>query len=355
MKTKIEHGRLKSRLYRALPVGLVMALSLSAQQAQAQAPASGQGVQIYGVVGLYVDRLERSNMADPLVQVGHGGLTTSFIGFRGQEDLGAGIKAIYSLESFFQSDTGALGRNASDPLFSRNAWVGVSSPYGNVTVGRQTNPTYIAMGMLSPFGGSTVFSPLVLQTFIASYGGAIVGDTVWSNAIQYVSPTVGGFTGAVMHGLGEVAGNSSVNNTGLHMRYRSGALTAAVSAQRNRTGVAAPSDGQDTFLAGAAYDFKVARISGAVVRAKTDGTDLKARTYDLGLSVPVSAVGAVWLEWARTKRELPGTADTKRDTASIAYNHVLSKRTNVYAVYSRDKLTGFSSGDTYGVGVRHSF
>jgi predicted porin len=44
-----------------------------------------------------------------------------------------------------------------------------------------------------------------------------------------------------------------------------------------------------------------------------------------------------------------------RNTGSIAYDHILSKRTYVYAVYSYDKLTANPSGSTYGVGMQHTF
>ncbi|MGV3656123.1 MAG: porin [Noviherbaspirillum sp.] len=353
MKTNSGSGKRHTRSRLIAKAGACLALSLCAPSGWTQ--TSGTSLQVYGVIGLYLDRLERSNMDDSLVQLGHGGLTTSFIGFRGSEDLGGGTKAIFALESFFQSDTGAMGRNASDGLFSRNAYVGFSTRYGSLTLGRQTNPTYAAMGMLSPFGASVVFSPLVVQTFIAPYGGAIIGDTVWNNTIQYVTPNFNGFTGTVVHGLGEIAGRPGISNTGLHVKYAKGPLSGAVSVQRNRTAAVAPSDAQYTWLAGAAYDFRVAKVFGSTVRTSANVTELKTRTYDLGVSVPVSPAGAVWLEWARTAREAPGVADTRRNTASLAYNHVLSKRTNAYVVYSRDKLTDNPWGDTYGVGIRHTF
>jgi predicted porin len=358
-------------------VGASLGLALSAMTASAQTAVT-PNVQVYGLIGVYLDRLQRSDMSSSVVQLGHGGLTTSYWGVRGSEDLGGGLRAFFALESFFQPDTGGMGRNASDGLFSRNAYVGLASGAGNVSFGRHTNPTYGAMRFLSPFGSSVVFSPLVVQTFVAPYGGAIIGDTVWNNAIQYVTPNLSGFTGTLIHGLGEVPGRTGVNNTGLHVTYEGGPLTGVVSAQRNRTAAVAPSTGQDpltgvvsaqrnrtaavapstgqdAYLVGAAYDLKVAKVFASTVRTSADVTNVDTRTYDLGVAVPVSAAGQIWLEWANTKRTAPGSADTKRDTASLAYDHRLSKRTDLYAVYSRDKLTNNPAGNTYGVGIRHTF
>jgi predicted porin len=339
-------------MLRSLLTGLGVCLAVSAGSATAQ--NAGSAAQFTGLIGLYFDRLERSDMAAPLTQVGHGGLTTSYWGVRGREDLGGGTSVIFALESFFQPDTGAMGRNAADPLFSRNAYVGFASRIGTLTIGRQTNPTYAAMGLLSPFGSSVVFSPLVLQTFVAPYGGTIIGDTVWNNAIQYQTPVIGGVTATVIHGLGERAGESGFNNTGLHVRYVRGPLAVAVSAQRNRTAAIAPSTGQKAYLAGATYDFTVVKVFASAAKTDADVTAVTARTYDAGLAIPVAS-GAIWLEAARTRRATPAIGEIVRKTASVAYDYPLSKRSDVYAVYSRDALTNHRAGHTYGVGVRHLF
>ncbi len=44
-----------------------------------------------------------------------------------------------------------------------------------------------------------------------------------------------------------------------------------------------------------------------------------------------------------------------RDIASLGYDHFLSKRTDLYAVYMHDKVENLNSGDTFAVGIRHRF
>ena len=311
-------------------------------------------LQLYGLIGAYGARIERSGDAQPVNQVGHGGLTTSYWGVRGAESLGSGYKVVFALESFFQTDTGAQGRNTTDPMFSRNAYVGIEGGFGRVTVGRQTNPTYINMGMVSPFGISVAFSPLVLHSFVASYNGALIGDTVWNNAIKYATPRTNGLAGNIIYGVGEVAGSSGTANLGLHASYVKGAFTAVASAQRFRTPVAAPLTQQKGYLLGAAYDFKTVKVHGAMVKSE-GGTFSETLTHDVGIKIPLTAQGAVLAEFARTTRERTALADNVRRTASLGYDHFLSKRTDVYAIYMRDKQTGFAAGDSIALGLRHLF
>ncbi len=80
-----------------------------------------------------------------------------------------------------------------------------------------------------------------------------------------------------------------------------------------------------------------------------------SHTYELGLSIPATPTAAVLVEWARTTQSAPKEKDSIRNTASVGYDYYLSKRTDVYAVYSYDKLSGKPSGSTYGVGMRHTF
>ncbi|WP_230417817.1 porin, partial [Paraburkholderia polaris] len=179
-----------------LQAGACAAMTLCAASVSAQVHDASQ-VQLYGIVGTYVGSVKRSDTPQSTALMGSGGLTTSFWGIRGKEDLGGGVSAIFELESFFQPQNGALGRSATDPFWSRNAFVGFQGDFGQLTFGRQRNPTYTAESLVNPFGSSTVFSPLVLQTFVTNYGGTIIGDTVWNNTAEYTAPNFKGFGATV--------------------------------------------------------------------------------------------------------------------------------------------------------------
>ncbi|WP_254067706.1 porin [Burkholderia sp. L27(2015)] len=327
----------------------------SSQAAAGAATMSTSSVQMYGLIGSYVDNSKLSSTRSSTVQLGGGGLTTSFWGIRGREDIGGGNAVIFSLESFFRPNTGQMGRNTTDGFFSRNAYVGLTGAYGTLKLGEQTNPTYLNQQFVNPFGSSVVFSPLIVQSYTASYSNTQIGDSVWQNAIEYVTPNYSGLTGTVIYGVSTTVGQQGRDDLGLHLTYVNGPLTAVFSAQRDRTAAIAPSSGQYLYLLGAAYDAGFAKVYGAAQTTSNNTVDTGSHTYELGLSVPLSPSAVILAEWARTKNTALLASSNVRNTGSIAYDYILSKRTQVYVVYSYDKLTSNPSGSTYGVGVQHTF
>src|SRR5690606_37232934 len=73
-----------------------------------------------------------------------GVLSGSRIGFKGSEDLGNGLKAVFQLEQGFDIGTGAAAPSVGDSTFSRQAWLGLSGAWGTVGLGRQYAPGYFA-------------------------------------------------------------------------------------------------------------------------------------------------------------------------------------------------------------------
>lgn len=344
---------------RRLAPGYLAVASLSiwtgVVHAQASSPDLAAPIQLYGLVGTYVAQSKVSGVPQGSVVLGGGGLTTSFWGLRGREDLGGGYAAIFTLESFFRPNTGQMGRNSTDGLFSRNAYVGFTTPYGIFRFGEQTTRTYLNQILLNPFGSSVVFSPLVVQSYTTAYNNTVVGDTVWSNVASYETATYRGLTGTVQYGISGTTGQQGKDNLGLNLNYENGPLQVALSAQRVRVAVNVPNVQQYLYLAGATYNANFAKFYAAVQTTNTTTTEIGSHTYELGLSIPATPTSAVLVEWATTRRSAPKDQDSIRNTASIGYDYYLSKRTDVYAVYSYDKLSAKPSGSSYGVGMRHTF
>lgn len=314
------------------------------------------GVQLYGLIGSYVGSIKRSDAVERTTVVGSGGLTTSWWGIRGSEDLGNGVKGIFQLEQFFQPDNGGAGRSATDPGgFSRSGWVGLSGAFGQVTIGRHTSPYYVSMQMVNPFGASVAFSPLVVQSYVGTFSNTVIGDTVWNNVVQYVAPTVGGLSTTVVFAPGEVAGNNNVNNASVHLRYTNGALTAVLSAQRVRTAAVAPSTGQQAYLGGVAYNAGFAKLYASYQATDSAVTDVRSRTWQLGTSVPVTKTGSILASWAHTNVNNPKLVVGGHDTAGLGYDYYLSRRTDVYATYLFDHIEDKVKGHSYAVGIRHTF
>ena len=310
---------------------------------------------LYGLVGLDIASTRRSDGPPRSFAEQSPGLSAPFWGLRITEEPGGGYRVVAALESFFQPVNGGTGRTSADPLWGRNAYVGIAGPFGTVTLGRQTTLLYLATQAVNPFQASVLFSPLVMQTFTAPYGGAVVGDTVWNNAIQYRTPGINGLTVTTVFAPGGVAGSGGTFNAGLSALYANGALTAVATVQRTRfvAGVAAPT--QIAYIAGAAYDFSLFKLYGALQRTRTDAIDLATKTYEAGLAIPITAAFSILAEWAYTHRSVAGGVTTARNTATAGVDYFLSKRTDVYLLSVYDRLEGRATAMTFATGIRHSF
>jgi len=134
-------------------------------------------------------------------QLSNAGLYSTLFGFTGTEDLAGGLKAVFKLESGVNPNS---GMNTFGGLFGRQAYVGLSSPYGTVRLGRQFDAT---CDLLAPVtagfkfgGGLAANAGDVNNTFC---------DFNVTNAVKYLSPTVAGFTGELVYRFGGVAGDFS--------------------------------------------------------------------------------------------------------------------------------------------------
>lgn len=104
------------------------------------------GVQIYGLLDAAVDYNTNADATGHsrvwMPSLG-GGMFPSRIGFKGSEDLGNGLKAIFTLETGVYMDSGTTGQG--NRLFGRQAWVGLAGDWGQVTLGRNYNMLYNSM------------------------------------------------------------------------------------------------------------------------------------------------------------------------------------------------------------------
>lgn len=213
-------------------------MALSAALLCASAAHAQSSVQLTGVVDLYAGSLKFAGDAAKRNVVDSGGLTTSWIGFQGTEDLGGGLKAGFNLGAFMRADTGTPGRFTNDPFFSRDANVSLMGGFGTVALGRGKAPNFLPTIVSNPLGDSFVFAPLVLHAnvplFNASGWGSSAGkalgrttasDTGWSNQITYTTPSLGGLKANLHYQFGEQTGaNDSKKNIGLNALYFAGPL-----------------------------------------------------------------------------------------------------------------------------------
>lgn len=91
-----------------------------------------------------------------------GGLAGTRWGLRGEEDLGAGNKALFVLESGYGSDDGSTQQGGR--LFGRQAFAGLQSRLGALTFGRQYTSLFDALANFSPTAFAGQYEPVIAMT-----------------------------------------------------------------------------------------------------------------------------------------------------------------------------------------------
>ena len=186
-------------------------------------------MQLYGLLDASAGQFQNAGGLK-IKRLDSGNLATSYIGFKGSEDLGGGLKANFSLESFLLLDTGGQSRVPGvDAFWARNAFVGFSGGFGAVRLGRTAPPLFVSTLLFNALGDSFGHSPSIRQYYNAPYGTPLVGDSGWNNAIAYYTPSLGGLSAHLMVSAGEGAATSKGHNVGANLLYFGGplALTAA--------------------------------------------------------------------------------------------------------------------------------
>lgn len=155
------------------------------------------------------------------VQLSAIGLQASRWGLRGSEDLGSGMSTIFVLESGFDPTNGTLGQGGR--MFGRQAYTGLSTPYGTFTAGRQYGPVVDNFQVLTINGG--LAGPL----FAHPLDNDDTDNTYHSNnSIKYRMPNVRGVTGSFQYAFSNAAGDFSNNRMwGSGLNYTNGSLTIA--------------------------------------------------------------------------------------------------------------------------------
>lgn len=310
-------------------VALAVLATLASSAAFAQS-----SVTLYGRLNTSVERQKTGSTTTSVMQN-----NLSRIGFKGEEDLGGGLKAGFVLEHGLNSDDG----KATGPGFwSRQSEVNLSGAFGMVRLGNFFSEAYNAapdwVGMHNHDTGSSS------DAFYAY----VIRDT---NKVSYRTPTINGLNAEVGVSLGEGVGKRAYD---VAANYELGALKLGAGY--------AKLDTANQYSVRALYEMGPVTLAGYLQRDKNNfgnGSRTSGRVaamYTLGKSefhVNLGYAGKVG-----------GAANTQANQATLAYNYNLSARTKVYAFYTRvdnkaaaSYATGTAGADfsSFAVGVRHNF
>ena len=305
--------------------------------------------------------------------------SNSKFGIKGQEDLGNGLAAIFTLEGRFGADDGDIA--STDRFFHRESTVGLKGSFGEVKIGRAKSQMELALGGIVP--GSRVAD-------VDLYSVAL---TRHSNGLFYSYDNAGFSFGADVTTKGGADNNDDESSKqGSKIGYGA------------RLGYAGQVGGNVTLLARAAYqnDGKTATLSNgdtvknqewggllaavvpyannsltvgvAYAQGKGEAADLvaakfdtdrvatkKARTLSAVIASTIGSNDSVYVKYQQRKGTTAGATDYNGNVWAAGYAHNLSKRTSVYAdaayatIKNHDEITEKGKAIGYSIGVAHNF
>lgn len=348
-------------------------LALAALGAFAGVAHAQSSVTLYGIIDEGFN-INTNAGGKHLYNLSSGVMQGSRWGLRGTEDLGGGLKAIFVLENGFDVNTGKLGQGGLE--FGRQAYVGLSSPYGTVTLGRQYDSVVDFVGPLEAgdqWGGYIAAHPGDLDNFNNAYRV--------NNAIKFTSADYAGFKFGGLYSLGGVSGDFSRNQIfSFGAGYNNGPLVLGVgylnvrnpnvsffgnSTSGTVSGTVSNVSSPVYSGYGSAHTYQVIGAGGAYTfgAATVGATYSNIKFYNLGSSYASAFAGQtatfnnaeVNFKYQLTPALLIGTAydytqgskingnsAAKYHQFSLGTDYFLSKRTDVYVI----GVYQHASGDT---------
>jgi general bacterial porin, GBP family len=272
---------------------LIVAAVATLAASFATAASAQSSVTLYGIVdaGLtFVNNVATGNATGPQKTtfrgLTSGNLQESRWGLRGSEDLGGGLKAIFTLENGFSLNNG----QANNGQFGRQAYVGLSSQFGTVTMGRQYDSVVDYLGPLSAAGtwGGTYFGHVAGNDNLNS-------DFSIANALKFQSANYAGLSFGGLYGFSNQAGGFANNRAySFGAGYANGPIKVGAAymqgngVQSNTTGAITDSQFADSFTAGTNHD--------------------RQRTFGAGASYSLASAtfGAVWTQTRLNNSDFAG-------------------------------------------------
>ncbi|MCB1803149.1 MAG: porin, partial [Gammaproteobacteria bacterium] len=346
------------------------------------APAAFAESTVYGILHTTIDANDFENAAgNTAVDNWSVESRSSRLGFKGSEDLGNGMKAIYQIELTIESDgnqtSQTAGQDGGDGIGGqRNTFVGLAGGFGTFLVGRHDTPMKVAMYA----SGNERLGDSILDMSLSNslQAGNNVGFArksglspigVFSeyradNGIAYISPNFSGFTLAAAVIPGEDPAGVANERDGiadhysLGLMYAGGGLKASLGYQETEAG----GETQETMQAGASYTFGAFSIGAQYEDTDTFGftknADYKAYAVTGQATFGNNAISLMYTD---SEMDNPtGVADEETQGWGVAAEHNFSKRTKVYAAYAADSREIAAGGpdsdvDVFSLGMIHKF
>lgn len=338
------------------------------------APAFAQSnVTLYGTIDYGFSSLG-DNIADGIKSrsgIDSGISKQNRIGFKGVEDLGNGLKAVFVLETGLNGDQGSLFGDGN----ARQSYAGIAGGFGTVAFGRHYTPQHLFTSAVDPFA----------KNGLGSAGNVLIQERRLNNLAAYISPTWSGFNfiaaytfnGTSAYGFGETTtdvtlpvdgGNGTVtipvfngNNEAFQNHgdiqawaiapsFTWGNLFVAANYHQATINQTLPGtsdvDALQAYDLYGSYDFGFVKLGATIGQRITDrealrvvtgnplvDEDSKVTQWMIGATFKVTPNDSILASYSQASENDWNNdgAEGKLRQFAIGYEHALSKRTTLYA------------------------
>ena len=352
---------MNSKILPAL-IGAILAGGMTAAMAD---------VTLFGHIDTSLDATDQDGGSDDINM----NCTTCSIGFKGSEDLGNGLKAIFSID--FQYDT---ANQESSGLDDRDQWLGLAGGLGSVKVGTISTVYKSHGAMIDPLYRTALQGRArgLQSDFHNGAGEDLEGRA--DNTIRYDSPSWNGLKVGAFYTLDsdeddDFGGTEDNDPYGIGASYTNGGIIAFVDYQDNNGSSSDVGGDISAWKVGGKYSLGMFGLYGQYEDSSIDEDSADvAATKDLDLTVwhfgASASLGNTMAYFAYGQGEFDNAGSTSDDYTSwtLAVMHSLSKRTSLYTGFSEvdcdvqvsDTVcedVGPSGGedDKFSIGMKHKF
>ncbi len=289
------------------------------------------------------------------------------LGFKGTEDIGNGLKALFQLEVRFEPDTGT-NEGGTRPLFQGQSRVGLQGDFGMVRLGRGLTAYQETSTQFEPWNGIPTQAGFQTDLMVAGYTSDPLGlagnsGNRFANAVFYNSPEFSGFQANVTVGTKENNGGSLVGRGttaapqyplgaegastpySFSGTYKNGPVAAMIALEKNEV------ETRFMSVAGSTMATPDLKLMASYQRQNQDRTKLSNPSTKAWVVGANYTMGSGKLLAGLGQKAPDGVVKTKQ--YSLGYEYSLSKRTYLYTDVSRKKAaTGLNF---FSVGMHHNF
>lgn len=309
----------------------LLTLAVGAALSAAPMIAAQAAVTVYGTAHLSVDSLDNGNATDNSILTLSS--NSSYLGFKADEDLGDGMKAIFGAEfqlGLDQATSSGTSTSTARGLLNRNVFVGLQGGFGTLRLGQYDD-------IMKQIGRKVdlFYNEQLGESRTLTHQGN--WDARLTNSVNYETPKFGDFSITFNYGMENTTTDASkVTQYALGLVYSAGPLYAAVAYKNiDQSAVVPVVESPTAIRASLSYTLGDLQITGLYQTASNMGgvSGADNDTYGIGLGYTMGGKHRIKGQYYDTGAT--NVAGTNGASAyAIGYDYLMSKTTVLYVTYA---------------------